>query len=204
MLAIDHRRVLAASLSLFLSFLAVACTPRQSPEQALEQRATEYWKARALNDLATMYKMESDALPGGTLTPQKMTALLGVPVRNVTVISPEVKGDKGTVKVKAQVAVGQLGWMPQEITDPWVRIDGEWYHKRVKHTGLAEIVKKWREKEAAQDRAGTPPAEATPKPAAAPADDGSLPEKPSGPGADGQGVASGPSAEEPSSPPPGR
>ena len=97
--------------------------------ESLEQRVQRYWVARIANDLHTVYSLESAALPGGWLTPDQYRRLGGLPVREVEVIETKVEGDQAKVKVKGQVGVGSLGWMPQVLTQQLVLIDGEWYHQ---------------------------------------------------------------------------
>lgn len=98
-------------------------------EEPLEQRVQQYWTARADNDAHTVFKLESAARPGGWLTPDQYKRVLGLPVRAVKILGAEINGDQATVKIQGEVAVGSLGWMPQTLTDEWLRIEGEWYHK---------------------------------------------------------------------------
>ena len=100
--------------------------------ESLEQRVQRYWTARVANDLHTVYSLESAALPGGWLTPDQYRRLGGLPVREVEVVETKIESDQAQVKVKGQVGVGSLGWMPQVLTQQWVLIDGEWYHQTAK------------------------------------------------------------------------
>jgi len=97
--------------------------------ESLEQRVQRYWTARSINDVHTVYSLESAARPGGWLTPDKYQQLGGLPVREIKVVETKVEGDKATVTLQGQVAVGTLGWMPQTLTEEWVLIEGEWYHQ---------------------------------------------------------------------------
>lgn len=97
--------------------------------EPLEQRAQRYWTARSINDVHTVYNLESAARPGGWLTPDKYQQLGGLPVREVKIVETQVEGDKAKVTLQGQVAVGTLGWMPQTLTEEWVLIEGEWYHQ---------------------------------------------------------------------------
>lgn len=96
--------------------------------ESLEQRVQRYWTARAINDLQTLYSLESAALPGGGLTPDQYQRVKGLPVRDVKVLETIVDGDQAKVKIQGQVGVGSLGWVPQTLTENWVLINGEWYH----------------------------------------------------------------------------
>lgn len=97
--------------------------------ESLEQRVQRYWTARSINDVHTVYGLESAARPGGGLTPDKHQQLGGLPVREIKVVETRIDGDKATVTLQGQVAVGTLGWMPQTLTEDWVLIEGEWYHQ---------------------------------------------------------------------------
>lgn len=97
--------------------------------EPLEQRAQRYWDARSVNDIYTVYSLESAARPGGWLTPDKYKQVGGLPVREVKIAGTQVDGDKAKVTLQGQVAVGTLGWMPQTLTEDWVLIEGEWYHQ---------------------------------------------------------------------------
>lgn len=118
------KRVLMASVMTLavLSGVVVAGEP-------LEERVQRYWTARSINDLHTLYSLESAARPGGWLTPDKYKQLGGLPVREIKVMETKVEGDKAKVTLQGQVAVGTLGWMPQTLTEEWVLIEGEWYHQ---------------------------------------------------------------------------
>ena len=95
----------------------------------LEQRATQYWKARQARDIRTQYDMESAALPGGWLTPDKAMTVGGLLVRKVTIKDISIDGDHAKVRVSADVMVGTLGWTPQTLEQAWVLINGQWYHE---------------------------------------------------------------------------
>lgn len=96
--------------------------------EPLEQRVQRYWTARAINDLQTVYSLESAALPGGGLTPDQYQRVKGLPVRDVKVLETVVEGDRAKVKIQGQVAVGALGWVSQSLTEEWVLVNDEWYH----------------------------------------------------------------------------
>ena len=97
--------------------------------EPLEQRIQRYWDARSINDIHTVYSLESAARPGGWLTPDKYKQVGGLPVREVKIVETQVEGDKAKVTLQGQVAVGTLGWMSQTLTEDWVLIEGEWYHQ---------------------------------------------------------------------------
>lgn len=132
-------RIRDAVLMLFLGLWAICLYAEDHPEPAktalepaktaLEQRVSKYWWARQTRDVRTVYEMESASLPGGWLTPDKASAVTGLPVQNVQIEEITVDGDKGKVRVKADVMVGNKIWPGLNVDDSWVRVDGEWYHE---------------------------------------------------------------------------
>lgn len=98
-------------------------------DEALEQRVRRYWDARQISDILTYYHLESAALPGGGLTPDKYRLAVGLPVRDVKIQNIKVEGDKAEVQLEGKVEVGALGWVPQTLTDVWILVNGEWYHR---------------------------------------------------------------------------
>ena len=130
----------------------VACSEGPSSARALEQRAKQYWDARETRDLLTQYKLEAAAQPGGWLTPDKIEAVTGMPVRGVQVKEVKIDGDKAVVTVSAKVLVGQMGWVAQDTKDRWVLLNDGWYHQTFKYKGLGELVRK-RMQEAAEEQA---------------------------------------------------
>lgn len=99
--------------------------------EPLEQRVQRYWAARAINDLYTVYHLESAALPGGWLTPDQYQRMVGLPVRDVKILETKIEGDQATIKLQGQIAVGALGWVSQPLDEKWLLINGEWYHQTV-------------------------------------------------------------------------
>ena len=115
------------SLFLLLAPTYLMAEPVQNPDPSLVKRVETYWQARAVRDLHTMYKMESAARPGGWMTPDQMRA--GWPVRNVRVLELKQDGDSAIAKVSVEMQKVLLPWKPKTLDDPWVLIEGTWYHK---------------------------------------------------------------------------
>lgn len=96
---------------------------------SLEKRILQYWHARQLNDIHTVYHMESAALPKGWLTPDKYRLVMGLPVRDVKIVDIRIDGESAEVKLEGKVEVGTLGWASQTLVDQWVQSEGKWYHR---------------------------------------------------------------------------
>lgn len=150
-LTVKKKTLPAALILIFLFSAMTGCAHflpghGMSPEEMLLKRAREYWNARSLNDLATAYKMESAALPGGWLKPFDMAAFgAGLKLLKVEVTDAAVEGEKGIVTVKADVRVLSMrgmGVFHSSTKDQWVMIDGEWYHKTYKPESLSKFQKR--------------------------------------------------------------
>jgi hypothetical protein len=154
-LTVKKKTLPAALILIFLFSALTGCAhflPGHGipPEKMLLKRAMEYWNARSLNDLATAYKMESAALPGGWLKPFDMAAFgAGLKLHKVEVTDAVIEGEKGVVTVKADVRVLSMrgtGVFHSSTKDQWVMIDGEWYHKTYKPESLSKVQKRNEEK----------------------------------------------------------
>lgn len=108
-----------------------APSPAASEElnAALQERVERYWAARQARDVRTLYDLESAARPGGWLKLEQAMSLQGLPVRKVKVEEVRVEGEKAITRISAEVMIGTMGWMRQTIEDPWVLLDGQWYHE---------------------------------------------------------------------------
>lgn len=120
-----HRVGWAAALLLALVWSATSGSPGLDDDHVLEKVRT-YWSAREINDLHTAYGMEAAALPGGWLTLALMQRI-GLPVRDVSVELLEQGPEEARFRVRADVEIGVLGFVPQEVTERWIRIEGDWY-----------------------------------------------------------------------------
>lgn len=98
----------------------------------LRQRVESYWAARQNRDLSTIYSLESAAQPGGWLKLENAMSLMGLPIRKLKIEHIEIEGDQAKAKINAEVSIGTFGWTPQSIMDPWILINGQWFHETVK------------------------------------------------------------------------
>jgi len=105
-----------------------AASPEAS-QAALQERVERYWAARQARDVRTMYELESAAQPGGWLKLEQAMSIQGLPVRKVKVEEVRIEGEKGMTRISAEVMIGTIGWMRQSIEDPWVLLNGQWYHE---------------------------------------------------------------------------
>ncbi len=98
-------------------------------EAALRQRIERYWAARQSRDVRTLYEMESAAQPGGWLKLENAMSLQGLPVRNVKIEEVRIEGERAMTKISGEVVIGTFGWTPQTLQDPWVLLNGQWFHE---------------------------------------------------------------------------
>jgi hypothetical protein len=104
--------------------------PAKTPEQALSERAHAYWEAGKLRDYATVYSLESDALDG-KLRPDEtqrivpQSSLLSYELKNIQIHDKEAE-----IEVDEKLSLPQLHKpLTNSITDHWILIDGQWYHR---------------------------------------------------------------------------
>lgn len=110
----------------------------QTPEEALRERATAYWQARVTGDLASAYGFEAGARPGGGLTPYNYAKMgAGMNLTRLKVLDARVEGDKGVVEISAMLHSPLMAQpFPQRMEDPWVLMEGVWYHQTQMQSGL--------------------------------------------------------------------
>lgn len=101
-------------------------------EAALRERAKIYWDARKINDLQTLYSMETATLEG-RLRPDQMSrtqfSTLRIVGYNITDV--KITGDKAEIKLDTEVmhpAIEGKALVGPSIVDYWTFMDGKWYH----------------------------------------------------------------------------
>jgi len=128
----EEPRSAAPAASQVVPEQSAAAAQAASPEElkaALQERVERYWAARQSRDVRTLYDLESAAQPGGWLKLEQAMSLQGLPVRKVKIEEVRIEGEKGITRVSAEVMIGTMGWMRQAIEDPWVLLNGQWYHE---------------------------------------------------------------------------
>lgn len=113
-------------------------------QQALKERAQQYWDAYRINDLMTVYQMESGSLPGGGLTPDKFAGRVAagkafMRLENVRIGEVLVKENEGEVNliVDQNIVRWDVVKKDRPMKDSWVLIDGQWYRRT--SPGIGEI-----------------------------------------------------------------
>jgi hypothetical protein len=101
-------------------------------DAALRERAKAYWDARKINDLQTLYSMET-ATAEGRLRPDQMSRTQFSTLRIVgyTLTDVKITGETATIKLDTEVmhpAIEGKVLMGPSLVDYWTLMDGTWYH----------------------------------------------------------------------------
>jgi hypothetical protein len=101
-------------------------------EARLLERANTYWGARVVNDLATAYELEAEAVSGNLLPHEvKKGVDYGVRLTGYEVGTVSYYEGHAEVQVKLQVtwpdSKTQTRWKPA-IKDLWTFTHGQWFH----------------------------------------------------------------------------
>ncbi|MFT3813731.1 MAG: hypothetical protein QM740_10160 [Acidovorax sp.] len=135
--AMPRRRLLQTALLpvaaplLALGGCATAAPNSATDREALLTRAREFWKAVQADDLVTAWKYEQISKnPKATLQNylKRDGGILYETVEVAGVIS--IDGDQALVDVKTtySVPVIRATGIKGVLQDPWVRLEGQWYH----------------------------------------------------------------------------
>ena len=123
------RPAMSSSVKLLVAaacFVTIACTP----EESLEERAANYWKARQDRDAATAYEYEHPDTRGAEGEYVSRIATGPLTISNVEVEKVEIDGDEGNVTVRMTYRHALMSRdVKAPIVDLWTKVDGRWYHK---------------------------------------------------------------------------
>ncbi|GKS98653.1 nuclear transport factor 2 family protein [Acidovorax sp. SUPP3434] len=104
-----------------------------TPEQIVEQRATDYWKARVAGQYDKAYALSTPSYRKAKTAEQfKMQFGAGVAVKSVEVTKVTCDSEKCTTQVKLGVQPGmagaKLGTIDSYLNETWLLEDGQWWH----------------------------------------------------------------------------
>lgn len=122
--------------SLMACVALTGCVEKKSDSEELQDRAKAYWEAMRVNDLITIYQMETASLDGRMIAAD-MRNMLNLPSRLLSydLKPPVITGDTATVDVDLTLTKSGMkgkGYSIPTRNDHWTRIDGKWYHGRTK------------------------------------------------------------------------
>lgn len=126
------RRALLGGIALAMFGLTTGCASLQPPEESLRERAQAFWDARKAGDEVTTYRYEEISL-NPQMTLQKYLQSRG----GIRYVDVELKDIELKDATHADVILRMSYLLPEagiktplagEVRDPWIRIDGQWYH----------------------------------------------------------------------------
>lgn len=127
-----RRRIATMSLVFVVMSIGVAFAANKYSEEHLLERANDYWEARRVGDLHTIYQMETATVEGRMLPHQVPKApfgrikLVGYKFRDV-----KIQGDKARFVLDIEITIPELEG--KSVTGPsnvdrWTFVEGDWYH----------------------------------------------------------------------------
>jgi uncharacterized protein YchJ len=126
------RRTLFITLALSLGTLTTGCATLQTPEESLQQRAQSFWDARKANDDLSAYKYEAASQTGEPSLQNYLKGRAGIEYRSIEIKSVRLlTPTEGEVNLVTSYSIPSIGFnkpIAGNMTDTWVKIDGQWYH----------------------------------------------------------------------------
>lgn len=111
---------------------AGCATLAASPEQAVEQRSGEYWKARIAGDYAKAYGLTTPSYRKlHTLEQFRMQFGAGAALQGASVVNVTCEPEKCTARIKINAAPAlagmNLGTIATHLSETWLLEDGQWW-----------------------------------------------------------------------------
>lgn len=122
-----------AALLLSLAVVGCASNSTVAPEQVVQERSEQYWKARQAGDIEGLYKLASPAYRKvRTLDQFRLQFGTATAVNSVEVIKVTCEPEKCTSRVKLGVTPNLLGvnvgTVATYMDEVWLLEDGQWWH----------------------------------------------------------------------------
>ncbi len=124
---------LVAGLLLSLAVVGCASNATLTPEQVVQQRSEQYWKARQAGNVEAMYQLASPAYRK-VRTQEQFRLQFGTAaaVNSVEVVKVTCEPEKCTSRIKLGVTpsiVGiKVGTIDTYLDEVWLLEDGQWWH----------------------------------------------------------------------------
>lgn len=128
-----RRSLRAVGLAAMAATALVGCaTISSTPEQVVQQRATEYWKARIAGDHAKAYALSTPSYRKlHTVEQFRMQFGGAASLKDAEPINVTCEPEKCTVRIKISAApalVGMnLGTIATHLSETWLLEDGQWW-----------------------------------------------------------------------------
>lgn len=129
-----RRSLTAAALALgAMSVAGCASFGPHTPEQIVQERATDYWKARVSGQIGKAYALSTPSYRKLRTEAQfKMQFGTGAGVESAEITKVTCEAEKCTSKVKLEVRpalVGlKVGTISTYLDEVWLLEDGQWWH----------------------------------------------------------------------------
>ncbi|PJI99195.1 hypothetical protein CLU85_4037 [Acidovorax sp. 69] len=129
----QHQPVWMSALVVTATLALAGCaTFSGPPEQVVQQRATEYWKARVTGNYAKAYALSTPSYRKlHTMEQFRMQFGDGASLKGAEPINTTCEPEKCTVRIKISAApalVGMnLGTIATHLSETWLLEDGQWW-----------------------------------------------------------------------------
>jgi len=125
-----HRAALAL---LPAAILAGCATFQATPEETVQKRAAEYWKARQAGDFKQVYELSTPSYRKLRTYEQfraQFGGSVGIASAEVTKVTCEPQKCVAKIKIGARPALPgmKLGTIPMYVDETWLLEDGRWWH----------------------------------------------------------------------------
>ena len=116
-----------------LTLAGCAAFAPATPEQAVQQRATAYWKARVAGQVDKAYALSTPSYRKLRTEAQfKMQFGAGASVQDAEVTKVTCEAEKCTTQIKISVKPAltglKVGTIATHMDEIWVLEDGQWWH----------------------------------------------------------------------------
>ena len=116
-----------------LTLAGCAAFAPATPEQAVQQRATAYWKARVAGQVDKAYALSTPSYRKLRTEAQfKMQFGAGASVQDAEVTKVTCEAEKCTTQIKISVKPAltglKVGTIATHVDEIWVLEDGQWWH----------------------------------------------------------------------------
>lgn len=142
-------RYWASALVTAILLAGCASLPNGGDRASLQERAAAFWEARMAGDWLTAYQYESASVEEGGIDLQAYVRKQGLIFKSAKVTGVVVKeGNEAIANVEIAYVIpgfASAGATETSMEDPWVLIDGQWYHHHTRSSPFAKERREGRE-----------------------------------------------------------
>lgn len=126
------RRAFLTLLTLAPLALGTGCAMLKTPEESLRERAQAFWDARKAGDDVTAYRFEELSKRPESNLQSYLKGRAAIEYRRAEIKAVRLKSPtEAEVILDMSYTIPAIGLnkpIEGEVKDPWVLIDGQWYH----------------------------------------------------------------------------